>query len=438
MCGLVGVVAKHAGGFDRPTLDVFHTLLYVDALRGEDSTGVFMVEKEGDVEIIKEASTAASFQEHKFYEDIMKNAYARGRYLIGHNRKATRGTINDENAHPFYVNDKIILVHNGTLWGDHKKLANTEVDSHAIAHVLSENLKDTAEAVKKIQGAYALMWYNAETKEMNFLRNSQRPLFYVETHSAWIWSSESEMLEFALARHKVGMKDKIASLSESMMTTFIQNKSGTLDIINTDVSPLIVTTSGNEDNCGWYGRHLEDYEAPSTRYAREDRQFLKLAAPAQVETNPARKVSTQYYQEEILAEQYKCGSSRKIFAELEGTYNSSVPQLIQMKDFSYTNTKDSTNGYFIYGLLEDDPSLIIRVYVPASTPELDILDWTVNEKYAEASVGMGAFREWTLKNKDEPILNGYVIYYGQQLRILSQAEVNYYNQFIRIYLNTFF
>ena len=43
--------------------------------------------------------------------------------------------INDQNAHPF-VENNIILVHNGVVY-NHKKHEDTEVDSHAIVHMIN-------------------------------------------------------------------------------------------------------------------------------------------------------------------------------------------------------------------------------------------------------------------------------------------------------------
>lgn len=199
MCGLVAVINKNQYGFGANQLDVFENLLYVDAVRGEDSTGVFCVTNAGNVHIAKEAQDSNHFLKQQEWKTLRNLAYTSGWALVGHNRKATRGTINDTNAHPFWVEDKLVLVHNGSLLGDHKKLADTEVDSHAIAHVLAEE-KDVEKALRRIQGAYALIWYDIEEQKLKIIRNDERPLFWCETKDAFYIASEEAMLYFALWR----------------------------------------------------------------------------------------------------------------------------------------------------------------------------------------------------------------------------------------------
>jgi Glutamine amidotransferase domain len=201
MCGIVSIICKNSYGFSSTDLDVFETLLLVDTLRGNDSTGVFLVDNNGNVDIAKSTDCGATFLKSNEWSDIRKKALRCGFALVGHNRKATRGTITDENAHPFWVEDKLVLVHNGSMWGSHKHLADTEVDSHAIAHVLA-NEPDTEKALQTINAAYALIWYDIQGKKLNVIRNKERPLHHVATTNTWIMASEDSMLDFATKRHR--------------------------------------------------------------------------------------------------------------------------------------------------------------------------------------------------------------------------------------------
>ena len=45
MCGIVGIATKQNNGFTSAEGDMFRDMLYLDAFRGWDSTGVFGVDK---------------------------------------------------------------------------------------------------------------------------------------------------------------------------------------------------------------------------------------------------------------------------------------------------------------------------------------------------------------------------------------------------------
>lgn len=223
MCGLVGVLAKGTNGLLTEQCDAFDTLLFLDSLRGEDSTGVFMVTNRGEVSLAKEGSHAAIYRNAPEYEKLLRQAWREGACLIGHNRKATRGVINDENAHPFVVEDRIVLVHNGGIKGDHKKFADVEVDSHAIAHNLHKHDGDAQKAIGEIDAAYALIWYDFKKGTLNFLRNNERPLWFMETDNAYLWCSEYEMLDFAASRHKLKVKELPTMLAADTLLTYTLN-----------------------------------------------------------------------------------------------------------------------------------------------------------------------------------------------------------------------
>lgn len=188
MCGIVGVIAKEkALGFSTVHRNVFEQMLYVNALRGNDSTGVFMVKRNGGVEWAKQASWPQAFMQDTIGKQLLTKMVWEGIAMVGHNRKATYGVVKDENAHPF-IEDKIILVHNGTLT-NHKELdKDVEVDSHAIASTI--NKYGVLKAIQKIQGAFSVVAYNTETREVYMFRNTERPLFLGEIPGAWVFSSE--------------------------------------------------------------------------------------------------------------------------------------------------------------------------------------------------------------------------------------------------------
>lgn len=204
MCGIVGMISSQTNGFDYNERDNFKELLYADYLRGEDSTGSFLVTKDGNVRWMKGKEGASEFIKKAEFEQFMQEAFSRGRILVGHNRKATKGIITDENAHPF-IEGNSILVHNGTI-RDHEKLTENkvDVDSHAILHSINE--KGFRETIRQVNGAFALAWYQATDKKFFLARNNERPLWLANTPGCWYFASEKEMLAWILARNKVDVK----------------------------------------------------------------------------------------------------------------------------------------------------------------------------------------------------------------------------------------
>lgn len=219
MCGIVAAISKGQNGFGYKDDAVFSQLLYANALRGFDSTGLYGVKMNGNLDMIKEASPAAQFMQDREAQNFIKDIYHKYRIVVGHNRAATKGAVKDENAHPF-IEDHICLVHNGTLFG-HRRLANVDVDSHAITHALAKD--DFREVIPSLDGAFALIWYDAKEKKLHITRNKERPLWVITSPTVDFIASEPKMLEWICERN--GLKNAEAKY-------FQENTAYTYDLEN--------------------------------------------------------------------------------------------------------------------------------------------------------------------------------------------------------------
>ncbi|AJT60766.1 putative amidotransferase [Citrobacter phage CVT22] len=197
MCGHVGV-AGHIGAKEER---VFKTLLRLDTLRGEDSTGVASMTSTGAVTISKDATNAYAFLSSQAGK---KPFYGWNRIMLGHNRWATKGAVNVENAHPFEFGH-IVGAHNGTLKNHHNLLDGNKfsVDSQAVFYHMSE--ESVEDLWLNLNGAAALVWINKVEKSINFLRNKERELYYTVSKDgkSFFWASEFWMLVVACAKEGV-------------------------------------------------------------------------------------------------------------------------------------------------------------------------------------------------------------------------------------------
>lgn len=189
MCGLVGI----AGALEYKDEEPMKRLLLDDYWRGEDSTGLAAIRSSGEVEIAKMASHPLHlFEMPKFKHALNGHASC---VFLGHNRKATRGAVNDFNAHPYRFGH-IVGGHNGTLFGSTQDRLEKEldekfpVDSMALIAAISE--LGIEETVKLLEGAWAITWVDLKEGSLNFIRNKDRPLWYGTTkdNKFIYWASE--------------------------------------------------------------------------------------------------------------------------------------------------------------------------------------------------------------------------------------------------------
>lgn len=197
MCGLVGAMG-YIGPKEKKAV---RQLLQVDTLRGVHSTGLATLDHLGNRGVFKKAMAAGDFLDLKAVDKILlKNLNC----VIGHNRYATQGAVNNTNAHPFEFSG-IMGAHNGTLT-QYYKLDNHsqfEVDSECmLSHINDNGIQD---AFDKVTGALALTWYDEKAKQLYFLRNSQRPLYYCFSKDlkTLFWASEYWMLDGILWRNGI-------------------------------------------------------------------------------------------------------------------------------------------------------------------------------------------------------------------------------------------
>lgn len=204
------------GNIEDGHMKVFQKLLHLDVFRGPHSTGILVVDEEVEDErsyYLYKALGAPENLYNKYNTDFsnegvfIPNKEQKVCLLMGHNRWATQGEINEDNAHPFEF-DNVIGAHNGTIdqWGlsklDGKHLF--DVDSQVLFHHLSNN--SLQDLWYKAWGAMALSYWDFRDDTFNLIRNNERPLFVGRIgQDVIVYASERWMLEVVnnYSRHNI-------------------------------------------------------------------------------------------------------------------------------------------------------------------------------------------------------------------------------------------
>lgn len=212
MCGLVGVF----GDTVKADVDIFNDLLWMDALRGKDSTGIASVAGwNKEVRLLKIPGDPSIIQNMKAYDSLVNPTACA---LIGHNRYRTVGAVSAANAHPFCF-DGLVGAHNGTLddFARRKLEDHNEFGTDSEALFNNIDIHGVKETISEMTGAWALLWYDRYQNTVNFLRNEKRPLFFAFKKGKKVMyvASEAYMIRAAAARNGVELDEgKVWSVTE--------------------------------------------------------------------------------------------------------------------------------------------------------------------------------------------------------------------------------
>jgi hypothetical protein len=212
MCGMFGFITESPEKSNRIRCDFVSQMLYVDALRGQDATGIFSVKaSDKNAYYLKDAIDARLFLQQDQFTDAIDDFRVNRYVAVGHNRKATLGLRDFENAHPF-ITKTICMVHNGTLRGYHQlpHHATGNSDSSYVCAALADCAPGGLSVLTKLDGDYAFIWYDKRVSKMYFATNGRRPLDYLRCGDHTFFASEGMMAKFVLSRLLEGKLPRIS------------------------------------------------------------------------------------------------------------------------------------------------------------------------------------------------------------------------------------
>lgn len=231
MCGIVGIMNFEWYGITKNHDDIFREMLYCDAVRGMHGTGCFAVDEVGNLNFAKVGGPPHQLfgsQPFRAFDEFVRKRYIR--FMVGHNRYATKGKHITEHAHPFR-HGHITLVHNGTLENYHQKY---DVDSEYICAAIAE--EGAENVIPKLSGAWTLVWWDSKLQKLNILRNEERPLFIAsnDKEKSVIFCSEEDMLSWIMHRNWLYETAKIEEVTaDTLFSWDLKSK-----IIEPDSTPL--------------------------------------------------------------------------------------------------------------------------------------------------------------------------------------------------------
>ena len=211
MCGIYGFIGKPKKGKEKKLYELMKALGKHTEVRGKDATGFYAITPEFEY-VEKNCVPATEFYNNAAHawEAINGGAYV----FLGHNRWASIGAIDNDNAHPF-LGEKYALIMNGTynkifdIMSDaaFDKLEG-ETDSEAILHELDIVGMD-AKFLKKLNN-YAIVTFDREEHTVFFFRDPNRPMVvydFRKTLGVRIFASTDEIAEKAFRAVRISFKN---------------------------------------------------------------------------------------------------------------------------------------------------------------------------------------------------------------------------------------
>lgn len=270
MCGIVGVINP----FSTVDKKVFEQLLTVDVLRGDHSTGVYNIHTSGSRSTYHKKPMPGNVflaSEERTLNTSVINSMSDA--WVGHNRFATQGAINEDNAHPFAHGD-IVLVHNGTLNDESYLPRSFATDSEGIAYALSQ-AKDAKDVLESLDGAFTLVWADLGKRTLNLARNNKRPMYLAKNkhRGSYYFASEKLMLEWILHRNNITV-DEIVSLPVGKVYSFDMSRPSALKMEVTDFTPKPEPARYISYYSGWQQGSGSSSASSLVAYSFKESEFL--------------------------------------------------------------------------------------------------------------------------------------------------------------------
>lgn len=250
MCGIAGYKCF---GRQRPYRDEIERLLLGIEIRGTDATGIARTIGKNNIEVIKSPNKASVFVKTELPEKAELS-----KCMIMHTRAATQGLAKDNNNnHPIYSKEGVVLVHNGiinnddVLFAKHSFVRDGLVDSEIILHLVKKGWWKDIKKLEELRGSCACALLNSGKPGELILVRSGNPLSVLvdKERDMIFFASTRSALESAVKRpfHR-GFSTLMIEEVEDDLALLITNK-GLEDIEEVTVSSSYVYKSNYPSYC---------------------------------------------------------------------------------------------------------------------------------------------------------------------------------------------
>lgn len=269
MCGIFSMIihpTKKERDYDQLRALV-NALALFSADRGTDATGLALVQDDGNViNTVKEAKPSYELIRKKSWRKTLKLLGPDTHYVLGHTRKATRGSNESRNAHPFEFEHKdglLVGVHNGTIINadEINPVATFQVDSANVYKALAdEKDKIWSPILEKLDGSFALCWYADGAFYVGKNYGSPLEVTKVDDLDITLFTSTEHMAKAALALVGVNGIWSIAVTSGqlrtySWMTKEMNSQDFKIKALESKVTTTSVYAGGTTTVPHYHGYH---------------------------------------------------------------------------------------------------------------------------------------------------------------------------------------
>lgn len=196
MCGIYGFIGKP----DKRTPEAIRELAIMNISRGTDSTGLVIASNKS-VQMFKKPVNSLKFMGKNTVKELLSSySCSKSLVIIGHTRLATKGSVNEDNAHPWKIG-RYFFAHNGIISNfdslEDEFGTNYQVDSQIIGHLL--NIQEPKRLFSKtLKGSYAVPYFNEKEPQKLYIAKHSSPLSVAVTKHGAYFSSEFRHLELVM------------------------------------------------------------------------------------------------------------------------------------------------------------------------------------------------------------------------------------------------